>query len=98
MTAPSPAAPLPLPEGGQRPWIIIDLSFERQCGECPMCERYRHLNHAVGWYCGPVRQDPGEQVPGWKGEAIAGGMPVCQECHDTFYATPLSRPSAGGEP
>ncbi len=67
--------------------VVIHLwRLERESGDCPMCDRYRHLTHAVGWYCGPVRQDPGEHVPGWRGEAVAGGMPVCRECHDGFYA------------
>ena len=57
-----------------------------------MCGQYRRLDHAVGWYCGPVRQDPGELVPGWKGEAFAGGMSVCRECHDGFYAEQPTTP------
>jgi len=66
--------------------VIIDLwRLERESDECPMCDRYRHLTHAVGWYCGPVRENPGEVVPDWGPDAIAGGMSVCQPCHDEFY-------------
>lgn len=66
--------------------INIELWGEaKRCGECPMCDRERRLDHAVAWFCGPVRVEIGEQVPGWKGEAIAGGMPVCKACHDGFY-------------
>jgi hypothetical protein len=50
--------------------------------DCGMCGRETFDKLAVGWFCGPVRQEPGEQVPGWKGEAIAGGMPVCRPCYD----------------
>lgn len=66
--------------------ITIDLwGQDRSSGDCPMCDRYRVLKHAVGWYCGPVKQDPGEHVPEWGPDAIAGGMVVCKECHDELY-------------
>lgn len=66
-------------------WIVIDLHAERHWGDCPMCEEYRLKNRAVGWYCGPVKLDPGEPVPEWGPDAVAGGMCVCQPCHDKFY-------------
>lgn len=78
-------------EATPRPWIVIHL-WGLHTDECPMCGRERVLSHAVGWFCGPVKADPGQQVPGWQGEAIAGGMPVCVECHDGFYGGPNHAP------
>ena len=57
-----------------------------QWGECPMCEQDRRLNYCVGWYEGPVRQDPGETLTLPNGEAVETcGMCVCRDCHDDFY-------------
>ncbi len=64
--------------------IVTILLWEPTC-ECGICERVGPWRHAVGWYCGPVDQDPGELVPGWGPDAIAGGRTVCRECHDRFY-------------
>ena len=72
--------------------VVIQLWPSIIYDDCPICGHYRRLDHAVGWYCGPVRQNPGEQVPGWRGEAIAGGMSVCGECHDGFYAEQPASP------
>lgn len=65
---------------------VVDLwSFERLPEYCPMCHRHRMLDRCVGWYCGAVKQYPGERVPEWGPGAVAGGMPVCRECYWGFY-------------
>lgn len=75
-----------------RPWITIDLNEGRWWGDCPMCERERRLDHAVGWYCGPTRMDPGTKFVMPNGEeAEVGGMRVCRDCHDMFYETHVPR-------
>lgn len=64
---------------------ILNLTPTIEWADCPMCGSFRRLTHAVGWYCGPVHEQPGEQVRGWSDGAIAAGMSVCRECHDGFY-------------
>jgi hypothetical protein len=53
--------------------------------ECGICEQYGPHRHAVGWYCGPVKEDIGQPVPKWGPDAIAAGRTVCRTCHDRFY-------------
>lgn len=53
--------------------------------ECGICEEFGPHRHAVGWYCGPVKEDIGAPVPEWGPDAIAGGRTVCKTCHDRFY-------------
>ncbi len=53
--------------------------------ECGICEKWGPHRHAVGWYCEPVKQNPGEPVPEWGPDAIASGRVVCKSCHDRFY-------------
>jgi len=68
--------------------IVIDMQEARYWGDCPMCEQYRRLNHAVGWYCGPTHDEIGSQSTEYRGpDATVGGMCVCQPCHDEFYGT-----------
>lgn len=54
--------------------------------ECGICEKWGPHRHAVGWYCGPVREDIGQPVPEWGPDAIAMGRTVCKTCHDEFYS------------
>jgi hypothetical protein len=63
-------------------WITIGLNEGRWWNCCPMCEQERQLDHAVGWYCGPVKLDLGTRLP--NGDEV-GGMRVCRLCHDEFY-------------
>jgi hypothetical protein len=64
---------------------IVTIHLWPRVVPCAMCPAEGDHRHAVGWYCGPVEQDPGQRVPGWGPDAVAGGMTVCRECHDTFY-------------
>lgn len=66
--------------------IVIDFQDDRYWGDCPMCEQYRRLNHAVGWYCGPTQDEIGSVTTEYTDGGIVGGMCVCQPCHDEFYA------------
>lgn len=76
------------------PWRMSVIDLWGQCvSECGICEAEGEHRHAVGWYCGPVKEDPGEPVPEWGHDAIAGGRSVCQPCHDSFYGIPVQ----GGE-
>lgn len=66
--------------------IVIDLNDEREWGDCVLCEKYRRLNWAVGWYCGPTRDEIGKPSTEYQGpDNIVGGMCVCRECHDSVY-------------
>jgi hypothetical protein len=68
--------------------ITIDMNASRWWGDCSMCDQERRLDHAVGWYCEPVPENPGETHVLPNGEAVTvGGMRVCKPCHDSFYAT-----------
>jgi hypothetical protein len=69
------------------PVVTIDLWGQHDV-ECGICEKWGPHRHAVGWYCGPVKEDIGEPVPSWGPDAIAMGRTVCQPCHDAFYAEP----------
>lgn len=65
---------------------VINLNEGHEWAECPMCEQERRLNYAVGWYEGPVRQDPGEKFKLPNGEVVeVCGMCVCRDCHYGFY-------------
>lgn len=68
----------------EQPIYTVYLWGEPAC-ECGICNQWGPWRHAVGWYCGPVQEDPGEPVPEWGPDAIAGGRTVCQPCHDRFY-------------
>lgn len=64
--------------------IVIDMQEGRRWGDCPMCGEERRLDHAVGWYEGPVPDDIGTVL--WHGGEV-GGMCVCRACHDRHYGT-----------
>lgn len=64
---------------------VVTIELWPHMVECGICERRGPWRHAVGWYCGPVDQGPGEPVPDWGPDAIAGGRTVCRACHDRFY-------------
>lgn len=64
---------------------IIDLNERFRHGDCPMCETWKRLDHAVGWYEEAVHEEIGATLP-HRGEV--GGMCVCKACHDDFYARP----------
>lgn len=66
------------------PVATIYLWGEPGC-ECGICEQWTTDRYAVGWYCGPVKEDIGQPVPEWGSDAIAGGRVVCMPCHDKFY-------------
>lgn len=69
----------------ERPALyVIDLWGQHEV-ECGICEQWGNHRHAVGWYCGPVKEDIGQPVPEWGPDAIAMGRTVCRECHDDFY-------------
>lgn len=82
---------------GQYPWIVIDLQEDRHWRDCPMCDRLRKMTHAVGWYCGPTHDEIGSVSTEYRScdgtPAIVGGMPVCKECHDGFYAVEMGEPT-----
>jgi hypothetical protein len=65
---------------------IIDLWGQTE-SECGICEAWGAHRHAVGWYCGPVKEGIGEPVPEWGPDAVAGGRTVCKACHDRFCGT-----------
>jgi hypothetical protein len=72
----------------ERRIVVINL-WDNDCGECPMCDRERQLRNAVAWWCGPVRHEIGAKLELTDGTIQeVGGMPVCKECHDDFYAEP----------
>jgi hypothetical protein len=62
--------------------IVIDMQEGRRWGDCPICGEERRLDHAVGWYEGPVHEDIGTVL--WHGGEV-GGMRVCRACHDRHY-------------
>lgn len=66
------------------PIITIDLWGQHEV-ECGICGQWGDHRHAVGWYCGPVKEDIGQPVPEWGPDAIAAGRVVCKGCHDEFY-------------
>lgn len=66
---------------------VIELWPDRFCGECPMCEQYRLLDHAVAWCCEPTHDEIGSMSTVYIGYEV-GGMSVCKECHDRHYAEP----------
>ncbi len=63
--------------------LTIDLNEGRQWGDCSMCGEERRLERAVGWWCGPRREDIGATLPNG---GTVGGMCVCRPCHDGFYS------------
>lgn len=69
--------------------IVTDLQEGRYWADCHMCGRYRRLDHAVAWYCGPTHDEIGSVSTEYCGEggepAIVGGMCVCKKCHDKHY-------------
>lgn len=69
--------------------MVIDMNEGRYWGDCPMCGEERRLDHAVGWYCGPTKDEIGavstEYRSGTDEPAIVGGMCCCRGCHDKFY-------------
>jgi hypothetical protein len=65
--------------------VVIDFGEERNWGDCCMCNEYKRLDHAVGYYCGPTHDPIGSITTQYVGGGIVGGMCVCKECHDTFY-------------
>lgn len=64
---------------------IFTIHLNWRSVECGICGDWDDHRHAVGWYCGPVKQDIGEPVPEWGPDAVAGGRIVCKSCHDCFY-------------
>jgi hypothetical protein len=62
------------------PVIVIDLQGEREWGDCCMCEEYKHLNHCVGYYCGPTHDEIGSVTTEYTDGGIVGGMCVCKSC------------------
>lgn len=46
------------------PILVLHLWGEPG-SECGICEEYGPHRHAVGWYCGPVKEDIGQPVPEW---------------------------------
>ncbi|MGA0564125.1 hypothetical protein ACO2RV_16900 [Ancylobacter sp. VNQ12] len=78
------------------PVYIIDLNEDRNWGECSICEKYKRLDHAVGWYCGPTHDEIGSITTEYSDGGVVGGMRVCRECHDGFYL-PLASTEAGHE-
>jgi hypothetical protein len=61
---------------------VINMQEGLWWGDCPICWKYRRLDHAVGWYEGPVQVDPGTILP--SGDKV-GGRSVCKKCHDEHY-------------
>lgn len=76
--------------------VIGMWSQEIPSGECPNCGRRGSLPVSVGWFCGPVEQEPGQTVPGWVGESIACGMPVCRVCHAGLRRDAMAAPDEDG--
>jgi hypothetical protein len=66
------------------PILVLHLWGEPS-SECGICEEYGPHRHAVGWYCGPVKEDIGQPVHEWGPDAVAAGRTVCRTCHDRFY-------------
>ncbi len=75
-------------------FITINLNEERDWGDCPLCDEYRRLDHAVGYYCGPTYDDPGTKLP--NGDEV-GGRLVCRRCHDAFYYNRPTHPRRHNE-
>ena len=65
--------------------LTIDLQEGRRWGDCPMCGKEKRLDHAVGWCCGPTRDEIGSMSTEYRDTEV-GGMSVCKECHDALYA------------
>jgi len=69
---------------------VINMQEGLYWGDCCMCQRYKRLDHAVAYYCGPTHDEIGSvstEYTSDNGEpAIVGGMCVCRECHDNHYA------------
>jgi hypothetical protein len=72
--------------------LVIDMQEGLKWGECSMCRKYRRLDHAVAWYCGPTHDEIGSVSTEYRSDngepAIVGGMRACKGCHDQHYATP----------
>lgn len=69
--------------------IVIDFNEERYWDDCAMCGRYRRLDHAVAWYCGPTHDEIGSVSTEYRScdgrPPIVGGMCVCRNCHERHY-------------
>lgn len=76
---------MPIREINVDTWIIVDLNEGRRWGECLMCEDYKRLDHAVGYYCGPTHDPIGSVSSEYNDGGIVAGRCVCKECHDDFY-------------
>lgn len=53
--------------------------------ECCICGEDTPPTHAVGYCCGPTRDEIGTESTEYPGHEV-GGMPACQKCHDEFYS------------
>lgn len=76
--------------------IIIHL-WPREV-DCALCDTVGDHRYAIGWCCGPTKDEIGSESSEYPGH-IVGGMTVCKPCHDSFYAPPSSADSSkdGGD-
>ena len=66
---------LPLQDISGRPVIyIINMQDGRMWGDCPMCNQWRKLDHAIAWCCGPTHDEIGSMSTKYRGHEV-GGMP-----------------------
>jgi len=76
-------------------WYIINMQDGRMWGDCPMCNQWRKLDHAIAWCCGPTHDEIGSMSSEYF-QTEVGGMGVCKECHDRHYQS-VTLSGRGGE-